>query len=77
MKVVTLTKDGTITLPKEILRCIGKTNSFLIMNDKENIILKSIKHGEITEIPKRKKDKNPLTLDEISNEVHKYREGEK
>lgn len=73
MKVAQLTKDGNLVLPKEITKKLKDKGRFIIVEDDENILLKPIKKGNILSLPAKCKGEKAMTLDEISDEVHKYR----
>ncbi|OIO33672.1 MAG: hypothetical protein AUJ18_03125 [Candidatus Hydrogenedentes bacterium CG1_02_42_14] len=73
MKLATMTKDGEILLPREVAERLKLLQRFAVIEDGERIILNPIRIPDADEIAKRVKSSSPLTLEEISEEVHLYR----
>jgi bifunctional DNA-binding transcriptional regulator/antitoxin component of YhaV-PrlF toxin-antitoxin module len=77
MKIAVLTKEGNILLPQETIAKLKGKNSFIVIEDEESILLKPIKKVDILSLPEKVNDKNAMSLEEISDEVHRYRSEKK
>ncbi len=73
MNIALVTDDRSILLPREIAEKLIPSQRFIIIENGEGFILTPVKIPEADEIAKRVKTDSPLSLEEISEEVHKYR----
>jgi len=73
MKLATMTKDGTILLPKEMIEKLKPFRRFAVIEDGERVILNPIRIPDADEIAKRVRSASPPTIEEISKEIHQYR----
>ena len=73
MKLAKMTEDGKILLPEEVAKKLKPFQRFVVIEDGEEVILNPIRIPDANEIAKRAKSSAPLTLEEISEEVHQYR----
>ncbi|MBT9159202.1 MAG: hypothetical protein AAGB97_04140 [Dehalococcoidia bacterium] len=73
MKFATMTEDGKILLPEEVVEKLKSSRRFAVIEDGERVILNPIRIPDVDEIAKRVKSSSPPTLEEISEEVHQYR----
>jgi len=73
MRFATMTEDGKILLPEELVGKLKSSQRFAVVEDGERIILNPIRIPHADEIAKRVKGLSPPTLAEISEEVHQYR----
>ena len=73
MKIATLSKDGKLVLPKEIAKKFTEADKFVVIEEGGMVILNPIRMPDVSEIAKSVKDTEPMSLEEISEEVHRYR----
>ena len=73
MKIATLSKDGKLVLPEEIAKKFTESDKFVVIEEGGMVILNPIRMPDVSEIAKRVKDTEPMSLEEISEEVHRYR----
>ena len=73
MKLATITEDGKILLPKEIVEKLKPFQRFAVIEDGERVILNPIRIPDADEVAKRVRSASPPTIEEISEEVHQYR----
>jgi hypothetical protein len=73
MKLATITEDGRILLPKEMVEKLKPFRRFAVIEDGERVILNPIRIPDADEIAKRVKSSSPPTIEGISEEVHQYR----
>jgi hypothetical protein len=73
MKIATLSKDGKLALPKEIAKKFTEADKFVVIEEGGMVILNPIRMPDVSGIAKRVKDTEPMSLEEISEEVHRYR----
>ncbi len=73
MKIATLSKDGKLVLPEEIAKKFTEADKFVVIEEGGMVILNPIRIPDVSEVAKRVKDTEPMSLEEISEEVHRYR----
>jgi len=73
MNIAIVTEEGKILLPDKMIAKLTPFQKFAVIEDGDKIILNPIRIPDADEIAKRKKV-SPPSMDEISEEVHKYRE---
>jgi hypothetical protein len=64
---------GTVTLPPKTLQIVGADAQFTVITTGDTIILKKVSAPRLSEIATRAPDDPPLSLKEISQEVHRHR----
>ena len=72
MEAVKIEEDGSIRLPKGVLRHFPKRSEFLVWSDGDTIMLKRMKPLKPSDLP-RDQPGEEMSLEEISAEVHAYR----
>ena len=73
MRFVELKADNTLKLPDEIARFFHPPEKFVIIADSDGLILRRVAQPRLSEWAEQVPDSNPLTLEEIADEVHTYR----
>jgi hypothetical protein len=64
---------GTLTLPPETIKDVSPDDEFTITTTGDTIILKKVKPLRLSELATRAPKSKPMSLKEISDEVHRYR----
>ena len=64
---------GLLTLPQEALRGIRPEDEFTVITAGDTIILKKVTTLRLSELAARAPQDKPMSLNEISKEVHAYR----
>jgi len=72
MKTVTIQADGSIRLPKEILRFFSRSGELAIWTEGDMIVLKRLNPLKPSEIAERAPGEE-MPIEEIATEVHKMR----
>jgi hypothetical protein len=67
-------RGGRLTLPPEATELIGSDAEVTVMTTGDVIILKKMTPSRLSEIAKRAANDKPMTLREISREVHHARQ---
>lgn len=73
MKIASLSKDDKLVLPEEIANKFTEADKFVVIEEGGMVILNPIRIPDVSEVAKRVKDTEPMSLEEISEEVHRYR----
>lgn len=73
MKAIKVETDGSIKLPKKILRMFPSNSEMAIWTEGDMIILKRLGPLKPSQIAERAIDKE-MSLQEIASEVHKMRQ---
>ena len=73
MRFVELKSDNTLKLPDEIARLFNPLEKFVIIADSDGLFLRRVAKPALSELAKQVLDSNPPSLEEIADEVHKYR----
>ncbi len=71
--VVVRMKQGILKLPPKTARQIGSNAAFTVITSGDTLILKKISPSRLSEIAGRATKSKPMSLNEISKEVHRYR----
>ena len=74
MRFVELTADNTLKLPDEIARFFNPPEKFVVIADSDGLVLKRVAKPTLSELAEQVPDPNPPSLEEIADEVHKYRQ---
>lgn len=74
MRFVELTVDNTLKLPDEIASFFNPPEKFVVIADADGIILRRVVKPTLSELAEQVSDSNPPSLEEIADEVHKYRQ---
>ena len=72
MKAVKIQTDGSIKLPKEIVRLFPRTSELAVWTEGDMIILKRLSPLKPSEIAERAPEKE-MPIEEIATEVHRMR----
>ena len=72
MKAVKVEADGTLKLPKEVLRVFPSASELAVWTEGDTIVLKRVKPVRPSEIAERTPARE-LTLTAIAREVHQMR----
>ena len=72
MEAVKIERDGSIQLPKKVLRRFPKNSELMVWTEGEVIVLKRLRPPEPTEFAERLPGKG-MSLEEIDAEVQRYR----
>ena len=73
MRFAELTVDNTLKLPDEIARFFNPPVKFVVIADSDGLVLKRVAKPTLSELAEQVPDSNPPSLEEIADEVHKYR----
>jgi len=73
MRFVELKSDNTLELPDEIARLFNPPEKFVIIADSDGLFLKRVAKPTVSKLAEQVIDPNPPSLEEIADEVHKYR----
>ncbi len=82
LDVVTMSSKGQLVIPRDIRESMGlrKQDKFILVNDKDSIILKRIKHEEISKKAAKlldtisdKFEKAGLTAEDVQTEIKRSR----
>ncbi|MBC8234403.1 hypothetical protein H8E77_33050 [bacterium] len=74
MRFVELKADNTLKLPDEIVRHFNPPEKFVIIADSDGLVLRRVAKPTLSSLAEQVPDSNPLSLEEIADEVHKYRQ---
>jgi hypothetical protein len=74
MRFVELTADNTLKLPDEIARFFNPPEKFVVIADSDGLVLKRVAKPTLSELAEQVPASNPPSLEEIADEVHKYRQ---
>jgi len=66
-------KRGMVALPPEMARRVGPDAEFAVVTVGDTIILKRVTPFRLAEVAKRAPKDRPMSLREISDEVHRHR----
>lgn len=72
MKALKIQPDGSIKLPREVLRLFPSPSEFAIWTENDTIILKRLKPLKPSQFAERESEEE-LPLEEIAAEVHRMR----
>jgi len=72
MKFIKIGKDGTIALPKDILKSFPALSELALWWKGDSLVLKKVAPSKPTEFAERSPEKGP-SLEKISEETHKAR----
>jgi len=72
MKAAKLQADGSLKLPKEILRLFRSESELAVWTEGDTIILKRLKPLQPSQIAERQPEEE-MPIEEIAAEVHKIR----
>ena len=73
MRFVELKSDNTLELPDEIASLFNPLEKFVIVADSEGLFLKRVMKPMLSELAEQVPDSNPPSLEEIADEIHRYR----
>jgi len=74
VRFIELTVDNTLKLPDEIARFFNPPEKFVVIADSDGLVLKRVAKPTLSELAEQVPDSNPPSLEEIADEVHKYRQ---
>ena len=74
MKFVELKADNTLKLPDEIAGLFNPSEKFIVIADSDGLFLRRVAKPTLSELAEQAPDSNPPSLEEIADEVHKYRQ---
>lgn len=72
VKAIKIKRDGSVKLPKQVLRRFPRQSEMAVWADGDTVILKRVVPASLTRIAERQPAKGP-TLKEISAEVNRMR----
>ena len=73
MRFVELKPDNTLKLPDEIARLFDPSEKFVVIADSDGLFLRRVAKPTLSELAEQVPDSKPPSLEEIADEVHKYR----
>ena len=73
MKAVTVQTDGSIKLPKEVLRLFPSASELAVWTEGDMIVLKRLRPLKPSQIAERASEEE-MPLEEIAAEVHQIRQ---
>jgi len=76
MKAVRVEADGTLKLPKEILRVFPTASELAVWTEGDTIVLKRLKPLRPSQIAERARARE-MPLEEIAGEVHQMRQAKR
>ena len=74
MKVVTVNQDGTLQIPSDILSGLSRSQRWILVPTNHALFLTPIEEVDVLDRVSVLEDDMPLSLDEISEEIHQYRQ---
>jgi hypothetical protein len=73
MKIVTVNQDGTLQIPVDILSGLSRSQRWVLVSIQHALFLKPIEEVDVLDRVSIVEDEEPMSLDEICEEVHQYR----
>ncbi len=74
MRFIELTADNILKLPDEIARFFNPPEKFVVIADSDGLVLKRVAKPTLSKLAEQVPDSNPPSLEQIADEVHKYRQ---
>lgn len=73
MRFVELKADNTLRLPDEIAGLFNPMEKFVVIADSDGLFLRRVAKPTLSELAEQVPDSKSPSLEEIADEVHKYR----
>ncbi|MBC8229167.1 hypothetical protein H8E77_06435 [bacterium] len=73
MRFVELKSDNTLKLPDEIVSFFNPPEKFIVIANSDGLVLRRVAKPMLSKLAEQVLDSNPPSLEEIADEVHKYR----
>jgi hypothetical protein len=73
MKIITVNQDGTLQIPVNVLAELSRSQRWVLVPTQHTLFLKPIEEVDVLDRATLLDEDVPLSLEEISEEVHQYR----